>query len=171
MELVVYVLLATSTALSIAATLIALRASKAARSALAAAKSASAELKALVEAAKLEAALSSKPLKKKKRYLVFRVISSKRIGTKALEEKVKKTFAALYGSPSLEESGLLLAYYDEGSGYGILRVFHAWKSKALLALSLIREVDGADALVVPLRATGTVKSAKELVMHAKNLAA
>uniref|UniRef100_A0A7J3ZN55 Ribonuclease P protein component 2 n=1 Tax=Fervidicoccus fontis TaxID=683846 RepID=A0A7J3ZN55_9CREN len=102
-------------------------------------------------------------LKKRKRYIVFRVISEAPIKTEDLERAIEETLTTLFGKPSIGDSRFSLVYHSDESGYGIIRVSSDWKNRAILALSLVREVNRSKTFIVPIRTTGTIRKARETI--------
>lgn len=103
------------------------------------------------------------PLARRKRYVVFRAVSSGPLRPEEVEKALEASLAELFGRPALAESRLELVFYDEKTGYGVLRVARAWRSRVLLATALARRVGERRIFVVPVKVTGSAKRARELV--------
>ena len=127
----------------------------------------------------ISAALSSKALKRfikaieerkskkiRRRYLVFEVLlhgnevsSPNDIDKVRLEGKIKEAFKELFGSLELSRSGISLVYFDHKEMKGVLRFKAPYRAKVLVALGYIKEINGIDAVIVPLGISGTLKKA------------
>ncbi len=103
--------------------------------------------------------------KRRKRYLVFRVISEKRIVFDEIEKTIKRTMSNLYGAPSIKESMLSLVYYNEATGYGILRMDSEWKNRVIASFGFARSYMDKKLLIIPIRSTGTIKRAKNFLFE------
>jgi len=103
--------------------------------------------------------------KRRKRYLVFRVISEKRIVHDEIEKTIKKALSNLYGAPSIKESMLSLVYYNDATGYGILRMDSEWKNRVIASLGFARSYMDNKLLIIPIRSTGTIKRAKNFLFE------
>ncbi len=127
----------------------------------------------------ISAALSSKALKRfiksieersskkiRRRYLVFEVLlhgeevsSANTIDRVRLEDKIKDAFKELFGSLELSRSGISVVYFDHKEMKGVLRFKVSHRAKVLAALGYIKEINGTDAMIVPLGISGTLKKA------------
>ncbi|MCD6428152.1 MAG: Rpp14/Pop5 family protein [Desulfurococcales archaeon] len=127
----------------------------------------------------ISAALSSKVLRRyiktieerkskkiRRRYLVFEVLLHGNevnlpdaINRVRLEGKIKEAFKELFGSLELSRSGISLVYFDHKEMKGVLRFKAPYRAKVLVALGYIKEINGTDAMIVPLGISGTLKKA------------
>lgn len=99
--------------------------------------------------------------KLRKRYVVFAVIAEKCPERAALEEAVRAKLSELFGKSAEHKASPYLVFYDGAACLGVIRVSHIYKARLIAALSMVKEAGGAKCLVIPLRTTGTLKSAKK----------
>ncbi|MEB3816500.1 MAG: hypothetical protein LRS46_00955 [Desulfurococcales archaeon] len=111
------------------------------------------------ELVRLRRKLSSKP---RRRYVVFEALPGG-FREEEVREALKLSFERLSGALGIALSNVNLVYFDERTSRGILRVRSEYKSLALAALALTRNVGGRRALLVPLATTGTLKRARRLL--------
>ena len=102
-------------------------------------------------------------LKPRKRYLIFELLGYKSVDAKRIEREFKEKLSLLSGSIGVGLSGLKVVYYDARNGLGIIRFYHLYKKLVLLSLSLIRRIDGNDVVVIPIKTTGTLRKAREIL--------
>ena len=111
------------------------------------------------EAVRVARALGRRP---RRRYVVFEVVPAH--GDEAeVERTVYSVLESVLGLVGFSDAGVKLVEYNAETGRGILRVRHTYKTLALAALGLIREIGGRRVAVVPLAVTGSVKRAKRLL--------
>ncbi len=111
------------------------------------------------------ASLSKKAKKKpRKRYIVFRLLSQEPIGHGDVENAIKTAISRLYGDYGLSLSRMYLAIYEPSTGYGVLRVSHLWKDKVIIALSYVRNIEDKPVLIIPIRISGSIKRAREVIL-------
>lgn len=105
----------------------------------------------------------ARPVRPRKRYLVFEVVALSGevppIKRAHLEEAVQKSCRLLFGVVGYGAARPSLVYYDELKGVGVLAFKHVWRNHVLLTLSLIKEIGGVRVTVVPLLTTGTRRKA------------
>ena len=99
----------------------------------------------------------------RKRYIVYRIISEKALSYSDVEKMFKAAIRGLYGEAGLAESRIYLAFHEPSSNTGVVRISADWRDRAIIAISLIRQWEGRKLLVVPLRTTGSIKRARELI--------
>ncbi len=99
----------------------------------------------------------------RRRYIVFEVLTSGNIGQGSLEEAIKDQVRRVLGASGLVGSGVDLIQYDEARRRGILRVRSDYKYSIIGILGLVRNVDGARVLIIPLAVTGSIKRARRLM--------
>ncbi len=100
----------------------------------------------------------------RKRYIVFRLLSPETVGHSDIENAIKAAIRKLYGDYGLSLSRMYLAIYEPSTGYGVLRVSHLWKDRVIIALSFVRNVEGRPALIIPIRTSGSIKRAREVIL-------
>ncbi len=97
--------------------------------------------------------------KPRKRYIVFRVETSRDIDEKDLAKAISEKFRAVLGEAGFTASGAHLVYYDPVLRAGVLRVRSDYKYPALAVLGMTRRIGGERARIIPLGTSGTLKSA------------
>jgi RNase P/RNase MRP subunit POP5 len=106
---------------------------------------------------------TSRLAKPRRRYVVFEVVpisgDLSSVSREGLEEALTRAYRELNGAVGLSLARPTLVHYDKSRGLGILAVKHLWKRQAILAMSLVREVDGVRVVLNPLRTTGTRRKA------------
>lgn len=109
----------------------------------------------------------TRPVRPRKRYLVFEVVALSgeltNIKRGHLEEAIQRSCQLLFGVVGYGAARPSLVYYDELRGVGVLAFKHVWRNQVLLTLSLIKEVNGVRVTVVPLLTTGTRRKAMDAV--------
>lgn len=111
----------------------------------------------------LEALSQKAQYRPRKRYIIFRLLSEKPMPPSRVEGLIRRQVRDLYGDYGIAESRLHLVYYNPGTGYGVVRTTQMWKDKLIVALSLLRSMDGSRILVIPVRVTGSIKRAREII--------
>ncbi len=101
--------------------------------------------------------------KLRKRYIVFAVISQTRYSKKEINEAIRTTFKHLFGEAILAKADPYIVYYDPGVMRGVIRVSHIYKNHVLAVLSLTPKITGLDALILPIKTTGTIKKARKIL--------
>jgi RNase P/RNase MRP subunit POP5 len=106
---------------------------------------------------------TSRLAKPRRRYVVFEVVpisgDLSSVSREGLEEALTRAYRELNGAVGLSLARPTLVHYDRSRGLGILAVKHLWKRQAILAMSLVREVDGVRVVLNPLRTAGTRRKA------------
>ncbi len=110
-----------------------------------------------------------KKLKEKPRvrYIVFEIISNCDVKEKELRRELRKALLETIGFSGLARSGATLVYYDSNRRVGIARTRESFKNSIIGVLGLIRKINDCEVLIVPLRTTGTIKSAKKYINKMK----
>ena len=113
----------------------------------------------------VETKLAKKRKKRIKRYVSTVVISEdpKALEEECLEEAVKETLRRAYGTVGLAVTDLKLAYFDRDAGVAIFRVTLEGVKLLASALMWLEEACGTKVNLVPVRAFGTLSSAREKV--------
>ena len=101
--------------------------------------------------------------KPRKRYLVFQVLSETTLSKNDVENFFNKVFKEFFGTLGGGEANPKLVLYDEKSMRGVLRFVHTQRSKVLFALAMVSEVTDGKIGFIPLKITGTLRKAKEIV--------
>ncbi len=101
--------------------------------------------------------------KPRKRYVVFQVVSEKPVKKEDVEKVFHETFKELFGILGEGESNPKLVFYDEVSMRGIVRFVHIQKSKVFFTFAMVSEVSKGKLGFIPLKTTGTLRRAKEIV--------
>lgn len=108
---------------------------------------------------------TGRPARPRRRYVVFEVVPISgdlgSVSREGLEEALTRAYGELNGAVGLSLARPTLVHYDRSRGLGILAVKHLWKRQAILAMSLVREVNGVRVVLNPLRTTGTRRKALE----------
>lgn len=98
----------------------------------------------------------------KKRYIAFRIS-----GPELDEEHAKRAIYAealkFFGEFGLSHVALKLVSFDKGTKSGILRCERAHLDSVLGFLALVCSLDGAEARLLSLKSSGTVKSLESVV--------
>ncbi len=112
-----------------------------------------------------EKILKIKSLKKKprRRYIVFEIVSSEPITFAELDTCIKSNIRELLGILGSSQISYKLIEYDEKTKRGIIRTDSASKNTIIAVMGLSREISGKRILIIPLRITGTVKKARQLI--------
>lgn len=98
--------------------------------------------------------------KLRKRYVVFAILAEKCPERALLEEVVRAKLSELFGKTAGYRASPYLIFYDRATCLGVIRISHLYKARLIAALSMIKEIGGERCLVIPLRTTGTLRSAK-----------
>ena len=101
--------------------------------------------------------------KPRKRYLVFQVLSEKPLSKDSVQEVFNRVFSEFFGLIGGGEANPKLVLYDEKSMRGVLRFVHTQRSKVLFALAMVSEITNGEVGFIPLKITGTLRKAKEIV--------
>jgi ribonuclease P/MRP protein subunit POP5 len=99
----------------------------------------------------------------RKRYIVFAILSEKRFDKKVLEKTIRDYWVKYLGSIMLTRADPQIIYYEPSINRGVLRVAHKYKYHAIALLGFIREINGSKCLVIPLKTTGTLKKARQIL--------
>ncbi|WP_420813356.1 Rpp14/Pop5 family protein [Metallosphaera hakonensis] len=105
-----------------------------------------------------------KPIKNKKRYVVFRVISaSSSLSSKNLEDSIRSAVKDLSGRIWLEISDPHVIFYNPENMSGIVSTNRIGYRTVIASLPFVKTIEGAEVLIVPYRTTGSLKKAKSLI--------
>ena len=100
---------------------------------------------------------------RRKRYIVFEVISNEIITSSELNHALKEEAEKLLGILGLSDITLKLIDFDEKFKRGIIRTDNHSKYVVLALLGLIRNINDKKVLLIPLKTTGTIKKARQLI--------
>jgi len=119
-------------------------------------------LAAALESYAAEEMLEKLRRKRRRRYIVFYVVTED--GTppppEEVEKAIVKALEKLAGQLAVASSRIQLVYYVPEKAAGIIRASHDTKYLVLAALGLVRRIGGRRAIIIPVRTTGTIKTAK-----------
>lgn len=101
--------------------------------------------------------------RRRKRYMVFELVSSKEVSTGLLEYEVRAAFRKLFGDVHLARAALSIQYFNNQLSIGIIKYSHTYRCKVLAALGVTRRVGDAKVMVIPLRTTGSLRKALRYV--------
>jgi len=101
--------------------------------------------------------------KPRKRYLIFQVLAENTLSKNDVEKVFNKVFNEFFGILGGGEANPKLVLYDDKSMRGVLRFVHTQRSKVLFALAMVSEVTDGKIGFIPLKITGTLRKAKEIV--------
>jgi len=127
-------------------------------------------LKRLVNAytALLEAREKTVKVKKlRKRYVVFTAICEERVELNELRDAVSSRFKELFSENVYYKASPQLVLFDENTQRGVYKVTHLYLDHFIAALGLVKSIGDKKCIVVPLRTTGTLKKARELMRKLK----
>jgi len=105
--------------------------------------------------------------KLKKRYLVFSIISEGNVNKDRIQTSILRAMSKLYGEPFAYAAQPTLIFYDEGRKLGILRVRRESYSQLMASLHIAGKDEEPRILFVPMKTTGSVKKAREIIERLK----
>ncbi|QKQ99904.1 ribonuclease P [Metallosphaera tengchongensis] len=102
--------------------------------------------------------------KNKKRYVVFRILtSSKSIDPSQIEFAVRNAVKELLGKIWLEISNPRIIAYNESSLSGIISTNTLGYKVVIASLPLIKTIGNEEVILVPFKTTGSLKKARSLI--------
>jgi len=102
-----------------------------------------------------------KGLKRKRRYLVFSVISDKPFSSvEELGSSLRAALSACLGEVRFHDCKPEVVFYSPGRSRGVIRTAKDCADEVAGCLSMIREARGARLLIIPVRLTGTLRRAR-----------
>ncbi len=104
----------------------------------------------------------SPALRKKKRYVAFRIIASGDVTAKDIIQEIRQSVLSLYGE-WYGNAGLKLELFDEERKEGILRCYREKLNAVVAALTLISRVGDVNVAVKTLGVSGTIKGCKRFL--------
>ncbi len=99
-------------------------------------------------------------LKEKKRYMVFKIISSKKIAKAIVFESILYSYKENFGDIGLARAGIQLVDYDEETNTGILRVGNTYVDNARYSFAMVKKIDDMDVIIFTKGISGTIKKSK-----------
>jgi len=99
----------------------------------------------------------------RRRYVVFEVVTSSEVSEEDVRAAIDGSFKRLFGEVGYTSVEPKLIFYDKIARRGILRVRSTGLQSLMAALSVIRKVGSAEAMVVPLRVSGTIRKARKYI--------
>lgn len=105
-------------------------------------------------------------LRKRKRYIAFRVLADRAIDAKSLVHEIWQTALALYGEYYTAGMNIWLEHFDGNAG--ILRCSHDALEKVKVVLTLIGNVSDAKTTIVTLGVSGTIKGCRKYLEVLEN---
>jgi len=99
----------------------------------------------------------------RRRYVVFEVVTSSEVSEEDVRAAIDGSFKRLFGEVGYASVEPKLIFYDKIARRGILRVRSTGLQSLMAALSVIRKVGSAEAMVVPLRVSGTIRKARKYI--------
>ena len=106
-------------------------------------------------------------LREKKRYLLFEVISAKKLDSDDIKLAVNKKLKECLGTFGLAEAGILLVHDKFEANQGVLRTNTKSVDKVKMALSLISKVGKEEVQVNTIKVSGILKKVMEPVNSKK----
>jgi ribonuclease P/MRP protein subunit POP5 len=99
-------------------------------------------------------------LKEKKRYVVFEIISDKKISQKDLEKGIQENVTKFLGELGIAKSGFILLKDAIKENKGIIRTNVKYQDEMKMALSLIKTMGKEKAIVNVIGVSGILNKAK-----------
>ncbi len=103
------------------------------------------------------------PRYRRKRYLIFTLISNTDHSAKDVESALVESMKKIFGDLGLAMSGFKFMFYDEEKNTGIVRCWHKYTDHVRASIMMIKELKGTPAMIYVRKMTGTFKKAKRIV--------
>ncbi len=118
-----------------------------------------------LESYEAEDALEKLRRRRRRRYIAFYVVTEdgEPPPPEEVEKAVMRAVERLAGELTVAKARLQLVYYQPERGAGIIRANHETKYLVLAAMGLVRRVAGKRAVLIPVRTTGTIRTAKRVL--------
>jgi len=100
---------------------------------------------------------------KRKRYIVFEVLYDGSLNFNDMNSLIMNSFKKLFGDYGISEFNIKLLQYDDKLKRGILRTNNVSKEAVIAGLSFIREINGKPISIYPIKTSGTLKKAREIL--------
>jgi ribonuclease P/MRP protein subunit POP5 len=99
-------------------------------------------------------------LKEKKRYIVFEIISEKKLSEKIILDEIEKKILSFLGELGIAKSGFVLLKDMMKKNKGIIRTNLKYQDEVKMALSLIKNIGKEKVIVNVVGVSGILKKAK-----------
>ncbi len=99
-------------------------------------------------------------LKEKKRYIVFEIISEKKLSEKIVIDEINKKILSFLGELGIAKSGFVLLKDSIKKTKGIIRTNLKYQDEVKMALSLIKKIGNDKVIVNVVGVSGILKKAK-----------
>ena len=100
-------------------------------------------------------------LRTKKRYIVYRVISTKQVNHFDVSNTINNMFIELFGRINHGLAGIMnTKFHDTKKQTGIIKVNNKYLKEMKLTLTFIKKIKGIDAIVDCIYVSGILKKAK-----------
>lgn len=110
----------------------------------------------------------SLPLKKRKRYIVFQIIGDySPEKPEDLNSLLQTLVTGALGELGYAECRPYLMYFSKSRRRGIVRTYRECVDKIISILSINRKLSDKNALIIPIRVTGTLKKARWYLFEKK----
>lgn len=116
-----------------------------------------------LESVEAEKALKLLKRRRRKRYIVFQLVTEdgKPVDPNELEKAIVEAVAKLSGDLTVAMGRIRIVYYHPDKMMGILAATHDTKYPVIASMALVRQVGGRRVLLIPLKTTGTIRRAKK----------
>ncbi len=110
-------------------------------------------------------------LRERKRYLVFKVLSSKSLNYSQVSKAVWYSIANFLGELGTSRAGIWLIknLYNDKEQLGVFKCKHTYVEELRMSLALVRKIEETDVTIKTLGVTGTIESAKKKYLGVKTL--
>ena len=108
-----------------------------------------------------------KPVKPRKRYVVFALACNGNTSRGMVEKHVENAFTAYYGRAVLAKASPQLVFMDEKARRGVYRVSHLYVKHLISLFTAPLEAGECKCLIIPLKTTGTLKKALKIMEKKK----
>ncbi len=104
-------------------------------------------------------------LRQKKRYIVFEILSDKRISVQEVSKAVDKALLLFVGQLGISRASpmFLKEKFDLKKQRFIIKVNHVHVDECKAALALIKEINGVPVIIKSLTTSGTIKKANSYI--------
>lgn len=99
----------------------------------------------------------------KKRYILFELISEKRLNEKDFSRELWNNFLRLFGEVGCARAKIWLVIFNEKKNKGIIRCANEHSEEVKAGLLFLKEIKGAKAIPKILLVSGSLKKLKEKI--------